>query len=232
MALRNLRNQWNPWFLPRKYFYLFRCSSPSAAASSRVRNGMGCLLIRCFSFHLSARSFMLTSHVVAKILVQDLPSLKCLHIKRWLRPRSSIYSLRRGNPWSECFWKLWFFLVISLLMPEVVLVFFSWCFCIILIMRNFFVPVFTVKWLHVRAMSLPSLLSPSTATFSKETTFRLNFRVSSQTSVITSFKSSPSMVIYDPTIADQLSVFFLHFPLQSSYATYVWSGCHGVQVVF
>ena len=100
----------NPWFLPRKYFYLFRCSSPSAAASSRVRNGMGCLLIRCFSFQLSARSYMLTSHVVAKILVQDLPSLKCLHIKRWLRPRSSIYSLRRGrDPWSECFLKLLIF---------------------------------------------------------------------------------------------------------------------------
>ena len=80
--------------------------------SSRARNGMGCLLIHgCFSFQLSARSYMLlTSHVVAKILVQDLPSLKCLHIKRWLRPRSSIYSLRRGrDPWSECFLKLLIF---------------------------------------------------------------------------------------------------------------------------
>ena len=55
-----------------------------------------------------------------------------------------------------------------------------------------------------------------------ESTFRLNFRASSQTSVIISFKSSLNMVSYHPTIADQLSVFFLHFPLQSSYATYVW----------
>jgi hypothetical protein len=33
-------------------------------------------------------------------------------------------------------------------------------------------------------------------------------------------------------LSRQLSVFFLHLPLQSSYATYVRSGCHGVQVVF
>ena len=68
--------------------------------------------------------------------------------------------------------------------------------------------------------------APSTADLSQgdESTFRLNFRASSQTSVIISFKSSLNMVSYHPTIADQLSVFFLHFPLQSSYATYVWSG--------
>ena len=39
-------------------------------------------------------------------------------------------------------------------------------------------------------------------------------------------------VNFPSALSRQLSVFFLHLPLQSSYATYVRSGCHGVQVVF
>ena len=56
--------------------------------------------------------------------------------------------------------------------------------------------------------------APSTADLSQgdESTFRLNFCVSSHTSVIIFFKSSPNMVSYHPTIADQLSVFFFAFP--------------------
>ena len=45
-------------------------------------------------------------------------------------------------------------------------------------------------------------------------------------------KAENLAVNFPSALSRQLSVFFLHLPLQSSYATYVRSDCHGIQVVF